>query len=68
MRSMQVTITLDGRESEVLRREAMRELRRPKDQARFMLRQALGIAELPVPQTQNGTSQVGQDKVASAVP
>ena len=45
MQPTQITITLDARESRVLREQAFRELRKPKDQARFLLRQALGLNE-----------------------
>lgn len=65
MRPMQVTITLDGRESELLRKAATRELRRPKDQARHLLR--LALAEYPVLEMQNDAGSVRQDQVASVV-
>jgi hypothetical protein len=69
MQPLQVTITLDARESELLRREAMWELRKPRDQARYLLRQALGLTEFDqmksANQTQNGAG-VRQDN-ASAV-
>jgi hypothetical protein len=41
----QITIILNSRESQALHVSALRELRRPKDQARYLLRQALRLGD-----------------------
>ena len=62
MRPMQLTITLDGFESDALRKSALSDLRRPKEQARYLLRQALGLASEDVrPQQMESHTSVGQD-------
>jgi hypothetical protein len=43
MSPLQMSITLNSSESDALRRSALRDLRRPKDQARYLLRLALGL-------------------------
>jgi hypothetical protein len=43
MPATQITIVLNHHESEALREAAMAALRRPKDQARILLRQCLGL-------------------------
>jgi hypothetical protein len=73
-----IILHLDQPEYTTLLDEAIRELRTPSDQARWLLRQALGIAEEPQIEptdgaapakghnTQNGAGRVRQD-ISSAV-
>lgn len=41
---MRLTLTLQPEEAGALRQVSRRECRRPRDQARYLLRQALGLA------------------------
>jgi len=56
MQPIRLTFTLDLTESELLRRQAERDLRRPREQARFMLRQALLAKEGKPPAETNTAS------------
>ena len=42
-----ITIVLSDSEINALRKSAEMELRRPRDQARYLVRQALGLADKP---------------------
>jgi hypothetical protein len=67
----QLSIYLDDQLAKTLAEEALRECRRPHDQARYLLRQALGIAEEPqiepTATTQNGAG-VRQDSASAVLP
>lgn len=67
METLQVTITLDGTETALLRQAAMRELRRPREQARFLLRQAL-LAATDNPETRNRGAMDSDPQRAAAAP
>lgn len=69
MRAMQVTISLDARESALLHSIAARQLRKPKDQARFMLRIALEATnnDAPLHRTDNHAASIEAER-SVAVP
>jgi hypothetical protein len=63
-----MTIVLSDDEVNALRRSAEVDLRRPRDQARYLVRQALGLAEKP-PATEkhNGAAQAVTGNCGAAV-
>jgi hypothetical protein len=62
MQSMNVTIILNDRETQALRLSANKALRKPKDQARYLLRIALGIEANGAPsQEKHNRVEVRQD-------
>lgn len=63
-----ITVALSKDEFTALRETAAKEYRHPREQARWLLRQVLGIAEHPVTETQNGIGRARQDTVTNAVP
>lgn len=63
----QLSIYLDESETKRLAEIAARECRRPHDQVRFLLRQALGLTDEQSSQTQNGIGRARQDTVTNAV-
>ena len=60
-----MTIVLSDDEVNALRKSAEVDLRRPRDQARYLVRQALGLAEKP--QTKHNGAEVRQDITGAAV-
>lgn len=67
METLQLTITLDGTETAMLRQAAVRELRKPRDQARYLLRQAL-LAAVGTPEEMRnrGAVEVEAQRAAAA--
>lgn len=62
-----MTIVLSEDEVNALRRSAEVDLRRPRDQARYLVRQALGLAEKPATATKHNGAEVRQDITGAAV-
>ena len=62
-----MTIVLSDDEAHALRRSAEVDLRRPRDQARYLVRQALGLAE-PNGEKHNGAvTALGSDTGAAVL-
>lgn len=62
-----MTIVLSDDEVNALRKSAEVDLRRPRDQARYLVRQALGLAEKPPAATKHNGAEVRQDITGAAV-
>jgi len=62
-----ITVPLSREELNALRDAADREYRHPRDQARYLVRQALGLADKPPNVEKYSSAGVRQDKTGAAV-
>ena len=68
MNYSRITVSLSREELNALRAAADRDFRHPRDQARYLVRQALGLAESPPSEEKhNGAAQVAQLGSGAAV-